>query len=239
LCLSAFSCPTRLCFTEDGTLLIPDFDSKYVYEFEVSGVGKCLRTLGGDVALESGPTGVCANRDIVVITLSDSASFKVVVVDYRTGMIQNTFGTRGKGPGSLEGAQGLCLSPDGRFIIVADPYNNRVSVYTVDGKFVSSFGDALKSLRPFDVCITACGHFAVVYPEAHVITLYAPDTFEPVVEFRPSPVSDSEASAEIGSWIGERYVLPESRHANPYAIAYSQGKLYSLEAVSNRVEVFE
>ena len=51
------------------------------------------------------------------------------------------FGKRGTGKGELRYPQGVCMDGEGR-VAVADCYNNRIQVFTKDGKPVFTFGDS-------------------------------------------------------------------------------------------------
>ena len=71
-----------------------------------------------------------------------------------TAVLRLVFGSEGKEPGQLNSPWGLCCV-DGA-VFVADKMNNRIQVFTEDGKFVREFGsknDGPSSLyHPTDLC---------------------------------------------------------------------------------------
>lgn len=226
--------PTKLCFTCDGTLLIAEFANHRLQEITAAATCDHVRFLGAG-EFTTGPTAVAASHDVIAVTLGDGAFETVFVLDRLTGRTMHKFGARGSQPGCLDGPSGLSFTPDGRFLVIAELYSKRISIFDTSGDFVASFGES-ESQRAYDVCVTDCGKFAVAHTEAHTVTLYSPDTFEAVGQFRPGRACASLGSYEI---FGESFVLSDSLCANPHAISFRQGKLYSLESVSSRVEVFE
>jgi len=57
-----------------------------------------------------------------------------------TGSLLARFGGEGSGPGQLDGAYGVAIRGDRMY--VSEMHNNRISVFTLDGGFVGSFGSA-------------------------------------------------------------------------------------------------
>jgi DNA-binding beta-propeller fold protein YncE len=103
-------------------------------------------------------TGVCANVDVVAV--SSSIGGCITVFRRRDGAVLHRFGTQGRGYGQLEYPAGLCFMPGDRHIAVAEEGNNRVSVFTVDGKFVGSVGDG-ELRNPKGVMSSSCGELVV------------------------------------------------------------------------------
>jgi DNA-binding beta-propeller fold protein YncE len=78
------------------------------------------------------PAGVCASDDVVVV--SERGANSISVFNRQDGALLRRFGYPGGGDGQLNGPQGLCFM-SGHRVAVADEYNKRVSVFSVDGEF--------------------------------------------------------------------------------------------------------
>jgi DNA-binding beta-propeller fold protein YncE len=85
-----------------------------------------------------GPTGVCANDAVVVVSEEDA--HRVSVFQRSDGTLLRRFGSRGSGQGQLNWPQGLCFMSGHRHVAVADYNNSRVSVFSVEGEFVRHVG---------------------------------------------------------------------------------------------------
>jgi tripartite motif-containing protein 2/3/tripartite motif-containing protein 71 len=57
-----------------------------------------------------------------------------------TGELLAKFGGEGSGPGQLDGSYGVAIRGDRMY--VSEMHNNRISVFTLDGAYVGSFGSA-------------------------------------------------------------------------------------------------
>ena len=53
-----------------------------------------------------------------------------------------SFGKKGSGDGEFKFPISVCITSDGRFIVVADFNNSRIQVFTMDGEPVFKFGDS-------------------------------------------------------------------------------------------------
>jgi DNA-binding beta-propeller fold protein YncE len=85
------------------------------------------------------PCGVCANADVVVVAENYPAS-RITVFNRRDGSLLRRIGTSGSGDGELMMPHGLCFIHDDHHVAVADSYNSRVSVFSVDGQFIPHVG---------------------------------------------------------------------------------------------------
>jgi DNA-binding beta-propeller fold protein YncE len=97
-----------------------------------------------------GPTGVCADDDVIVVSEHDA---------HRISVFNRTDGARlrrfkGRGNGRLRGPHGVCFMSGHRHVAVANNGRNRVSVFSVDGEFVRHVG--VGELRgPYGVACSA------------------------------------------------------------------------------------
>jgi DNA-binding beta-propeller fold protein YncE len=86
----------------------------------------------------SGPSGVCA--DDAVIVVSEVDTHRISVFSRGDGALLRRFGSQGSGDSQLQFPRGLCFMSGHRHVAVADSYNNRVSVFSVEGEFVRHVG---------------------------------------------------------------------------------------------------
>jgi DNA-binding beta-propeller fold protein YncE len=86
----------------------------------------------------SGPVGVCADDDVIIVSETDVHS--ISVFKRCDGALLRHFGSQGRGDGQLTWPQGLCFMSGHRHVAVADSDNDRVSVFSVEGEFVRHVG---------------------------------------------------------------------------------------------------
>jgi sugar lactone lactonase YvrE len=86
----------------------------------------------------SGPVGVCA--DDAVIMVSEVKAHRISVFRRGDGALLRRFGSQGRGDGQLYNPRGLCFISGHRYVAVADYWNHRVSVFSVEGEFVRHVG---------------------------------------------------------------------------------------------------
>jgi hypothetical protein len=134
-----FYCPISACFVHRhgmDTLLISDLGNHRVVE--VSSAGVFLRIIA--VKEGSGPFGIKERNGVIAVSLRLSHS--VILLQYESGTVipEVTIGseTWGRGDGQLCHPRGVTFTADGRFILVADWGNNRVSKFSAaSGAFVA------------------------------------------------------------------------------------------------------
>jgi DNA-binding beta-propeller fold protein YncE len=84
------------------------------------------------------PVGVCA--DDAAIVVSETDAHRISVFNRCDSALVRRIGSHGGGDGQLNWPQGLCFMSDRRHVAVADCYNHRVSVFSVEGEFVRHVG---------------------------------------------------------------------------------------------------
>jgi tripartite motif-containing protein 71 len=104
------------------------------------------------------PAGICADDAIVVV--SEAGAHRISVFKRCDGARLRRFGSRGSGDGQLDFPLGLCFMSGHRHVAVADSSNDRVSVFSVEGKFVRHVGDG-KFRYPHGVACSAFDELAV------------------------------------------------------------------------------
>jgi hypothetical protein len=151
-----------------------------------------IGTLDGSEEYTFGRIDALAMTADGTIYMLDS-QIPVVRVFSRDGRHLRSFGRRGEGPGELRQPTGLALLPDGR-VLISDPANARVSVYSADGEPLDSWRMAGGFFTDEQVRVTRDGRVYVMAllsepmsPEmrsglvavgpagTHIDTLHAPD----------------------------------------------------------------
>ncbi len=99
-----------------------------------------------------GPSGVCANADVVVV--SEMPADRISVFNRRDGALLRRFGSPGSGDGEILCAIGACLMPGDRHVAVVDWLNDRVCVFSIDGEFIRHVGVGVLN-RPHGVACSA------------------------------------------------------------------------------------
>jgi DNA-binding beta-propeller fold protein YncE len=118
------------------TMLICDYGNDRV--MEVTAGGEFMRAIA--LPVDSRPCGI-AERD-GVIAVSMWAADAVVLLQYESGTVKPEVtigsGTGGNADGQLNHPVGVAFTADGRYILVADGWNHRVSKFSAaSGEFVA------------------------------------------------------------------------------------------------------
>jgi DNA-binding beta-propeller fold protein YncE len=108
------------------------------------------------VGCVTGPTGVCANADVVVV----SEDRCIHVFNRSDGTLLRRFGSRGSGNGQILQPVGLCFMHSDRHVAVTDFGNDRVSVFSIDGQFIRRIGVGVLK-RPDGVACSAFDELVV------------------------------------------------------------------------------
>ncbi|EDO36436.1 predicted protein, partial [Nematostella vectensis] len=109
-------------FTPDGNLMF-DFGG------EGSDDGKFMH-----------PMAIAFDKSEKCLYVADSDNNRIQVVDVKNGRFIRKFGCVGEGPGQFNGPCGVSVDGKGR-VIVTDWNNNRVQVFSSEGKFLMKLGD--------------------------------------------------------------------------------------------------
>jgi DNA-binding beta-propeller fold protein YncE len=154
-------CPTGVCFVHrDGvdTLLISDYGNDRVVEVTVR--GEFMRAIA-----VSRPWGIAVRDGVIAVSLHFAHA--VVLLQYESGAVKPEVtigsGTAGDADGQLCYPAGVAFTTDGRYVLVADSWNDRVSKFSVaSGSFVAHvISNGIT--YPRDVLQCADGRIVVVY----------------------------------------------------------------------------
>jgi hypothetical protein len=129
--------PAFVCFVHrDGvyTLFIADWGNDRVVEVSVR--GEFMRA----IAVSRRPYGIAERDGVIAVSLWNA--HVVILLQYESGAVKPevTIGSRtgGNADGQLSCPKGVTFAADGRYILVADFWNDRVSKFTaVSGAFIA------------------------------------------------------------------------------------------------------
>ncbi len=156
--------PAFACFVHRDrvdTLLICDSGNDRVVEVTAGGV--FLRA----IAVEGRPWGIAERDGVIAVSLHRNHA--VVLLQYESGTVKPAVtigsGTPGPGDGQLNHPMGVAFTADGRYILVADLFNDRVSKFSAaSGEFVAHV--ATNGItRPRDVLQCEDGSIVVAHRE--------------------------------------------------------------------------
>jgi DNA-binding beta-propeller fold protein YncE len=129
-----FKNPRQVCIASDDFVFVAELGNKRVQVLTPRldfhgfvGVGQL-----------DGPSGVCADDDVIMVTEEDA--HRISVFSRGDGALLRRFGSLGSGDGQLNYPRGLCFMSGHRHVAVADHLNHRVSVFSVEGEFVRHVG---------------------------------------------------------------------------------------------------
>jgi DNA-binding beta-propeller fold protein YncE len=129
-----FNRPREVCIAPDDFVFVAD---SLNHRVQVLTLTLDFHSFVG-VGQLSGPAGVCANADVVVV--SECLVHRISVFKRGDGALLRRFGSRGSGPGGLMSPHGLCFMSGDRHVAVTEWGNHRVSVFSIDGTFVRHVG---------------------------------------------------------------------------------------------------
>jgi DNA-binding beta-propeller fold protein YncE len=158
--------PRGLCVNSIGHILVADSFKDRICVFNND--GKFIRKFGNHDRL-SGAIGVCVdNKDNVYVANWDNNSISKFSA---SGKYLYSFGF---GPGRLYYPHDVCVTPDGKYILVADTYNHRVAVISEsDGSIIASYGSYGIGNKKFNgaagCAITSDGRILVSDEDNHQI----------------------------------------------------------------------
>jgi hypothetical protein len=137
-----------LCVSPDGdSVLVADCYNDRVQQVSIAD-GSLVRFVG--VGVLKLPDYVDCSTDVNAV--SEMVNHRISVLSWADGSVLAQFGSIGSGPGYLHSPLGLRLLCDGKSLVVADSYNNRLCLFTVTGDFVSTIASKRRGLlAPCDV----------------------------------------------------------------------------------------
>ncbi|MBI3513349.1 MAG: hypothetical protein HY060_04695 [Proteobacteria bacterium] len=161
-----------ICIAPDDRVLLVDRDAHQVLIFDTAGrlqstIGERHRPRFG--APFNHPTDIAVAPD-GALYVSDGYGNAHVHCFGADGRHRLTWGGVGSGPGEFSTPHGVWVQPDGR-VLVSDRENNRIQVFTPDGKFLTAWGELY---HPMDIWGAPDGTVFVT-DQAPRIVAFAPD----------------------------------------------------------------
>lgn len=206
-----FNCPSMLCWSPTGNILVAEFDNMRIQEVKLT--GEHVRFIGVGV-IDEAISGIACNGKLVAVTKESGIlrNGRVMLFDYATGSLVRALGDYGDAPGQLGKCRGIRFHPNGEHIVVCEGDNDRVSSFTLAGGYVSSFA----AYGPGDIDFTSTGEYVVL--QDCDIGVY------------------SAEGVLLRSWGCDGKADGEFRV--PAGLAVHGNKLYVVESDSARVQVF-
>ena len=152
--------PINMTIADDGMKYITDTVKERVFAFDPE--DKYVKAYGLQEAFQ--PTDVRSKDDRLYV--SDLAGHRVVIFDKNSGAMLGSIGTTGEQEERLFQPTNLAIGAD-QCLYVTDTNNFRIQKYTLDGKFVRSFGAGIGTgpsnfARPKGIDIDRDGRLYVV-----------------------------------------------------------------------------
>jgi len=166
-----FPFPHGCRFDAEGNLWFTDIGDHLLLKFTPD--GKLLQTIGSkgetgeDAAHFNKPADVAfaPNGEMYV---ADGYGNSRVVRFSKDGKYLGVWGKKGAGPGEFNLPHSIAVDPQGR-VIVADRENNRIQVFTSEGKYLKEWNHVGS---PFGLFLTKDGKLFVTDGRAHTLSAY-------------------------------------------------------------------
>ena len=216
-----FDCPSKVCFSATGSILVAEAWNTRVQEVTLT--GDHVRFIGVGV-IEDPIWGIAANTELIVVGKAYCTSNnRIMMFGAVTGAFVRAFGDYGDAPGQLmEYCFGIRFPSDSHIIVAekkGDGTKARLSVFTLAGEFVRCIGMCeLKGAT--DVELSDNGDVVVCDSERNRVFMYSAD-----------------GSTLLRQWGG--YGDADGDFLYPTALAIWGGQLFVMDHSSKRVQVFE
>jgi 6-phosphogluconolactonase (cycloisomerase 2 family) len=222
-----FDFPTHVVFLPNGNLLICEWSSRNRVQ-EIKRNGSWVRSFVMDCIC----IGIDVNSDVIVAAQAGSHD-KIHIYDCASGEPLMKFGRIGPEDGQLDGPHALCISQNGRYVVVAEADNHRVSWFELpcDGCWDraptirvlrSDDGLPIAFNRPMDVC----------FLDNHLIAVANTGDDEIVVLSVDFEKREFAVKLRVGQCDGIRFKTPKA-----LAWIQSSRQLLVLSQHSSRVSV--
>lgn len=184
---------------------------------ELTRAGVHVRTVGAGV-FQDCVCDVAANAACIAASTSCEGSDAILLFDCASGALLRSFGEAGDVEGALFLPVSIRFSPDGNHLLITEDANCRLSVFTLSGGFVRCLGVGLLN-RPSHTEVASNGDIVVSEIGGNRVCVLSPD----------------------GSSLLRSFGVKGNTNGSfrtPASLAMHDGKLYVLDADSDRVQVF-
>ena len=178
-------CPSGMATDNMGHLYVAYCDTNCVKKFNTDGslITK-LATHGSAEGQFSNPHGLVVSSKTGQLHVCDRGNHRIQV--FKNDKFVFSFGKKGFNPGYLNNPKAVTMNSDETQLFVADSVNHRVQVFTLDGKFVSIFGQftdiPYKLQSPFSIYYTPDDHLLVTSYTNVVLVVKNDGTFVTAIE---------------------------------------------------------
>ena len=159
-----FNQPCRIAVDCEGNILVTDFSNHRIQKFTAE--GKFLAAVGtkGNGPLQfNKPCGIVIYSKVYVTEWSNHRCH-ILNSDLT---FSSTFGKRGSGEGQFDGPAGIACDSTGK-VYVADCGNNRIQVFTAEGKFLMRF----RVCEPRGIAVDTSGMVYVSEPYSCRVSVF-------------------------------------------------------------------
>jgi DNA-binding beta-propeller fold protein YncE len=154
--------PQGLCVNSIGQIIVAEYGNKRISVFDKD--GKFVYKIDDNYSV-NGALNVCVDGEdnIYVVNYDNHHILKFS----KHGAFICKFGSHGNGPGQLSRPYGICVTRDGKYIVVTESDNDRMQILSgLDGSFVASYGSKGNDIDQFlfaaGCCITYDGRILVL-----------------------------------------------------------------------------
>lgn len=212
-----FDRPFGVCTLENNNVLVAEQGNCRVQVVTLT--GRHVRFIGVGV-LEEAVGAVSCNETLVAVGHCGAGrGFRVCLFELASGALLSKLGPLGVDDGCLgKFCSAVRFSPNGAHLLVAEADNNRLSLWTLEGEYVFTFGEG-EVAAPRDVAFSASWDIVVADSRNHRLCVFS-----------------GENGLLLRSW-GSEGTGP-GQFKTPYAVASFDRHLYVLDYDSARVQVF-
>ena len=213
-----FNCPYKLCAGPSDSVLVCEIENKRIQE---------LTDVNADNLVHHRFISAPNARTVAVhdgLLAVGTGAGRIHLLSYRTCAVLRTFGSHGSGPGEIgDVCEGVCFTADGRFLLVAEQSNHRVSMFAVEsGAFHRHVGAGTLSNLHKDVQFSHNLEILIANYSNHRICVFNADGDTFLRSFSTREALDVDGAACF-----------------PTALAVTCDKLFVLFELDPNVMVFE
>ena len=177
--------PSGVATDNMGHLYVASHDTNCVKKFNINGsLITQFGTYGSAEGQFSDPGGLVISSKTGQLYVCDRENHRIQV--FKNDKFVFSFGKKGSDPGDLNNPKAVTMNNDKTQLFVADSVNHRVQVFTLDGKFVSIFGQftdiPYKLQSPFSIYYTPDDHLLVTSTTDVVLVVKNDGTFVTAIE---------------------------------------------------------
>jgi sugar lactone lactonase YvrE len=209
--------PNGLAVDGSGNIYVADVGNQRIQK--LTGAGKFITQSKGPAPGFYGPRDLWLTSDNSVYVV-DQGNARIVKLDVG-GAVLKTWGSQGRDDGQFVEPSAVAVNEKEGRVYVADPRNQRIQVFDLDGKFITKWP------VPEWQSTSWLFHDLLIDPEAERL-------------YSTSPTTDEVLIFDLtGKKIGQLKPKPPDMLEGASALALSKGKLYVLCTFSDRVRLID